>query len=333
MQGIALKQPFHRTYHLDFLKKCLDHRSLQAGKNAQRPRLFRYYVSQASTQPAVLLIDLACCQSSSSTPNDAPESLQPASSSSFQPCRPKVDSQGHFLSTLNPFHILPSDYHDVSAQMSRQPGHPYATLSTRQPLHIDLSDRHTRITDHVSFPSYANGPTGGPIPFPAGTRGFWYYHQPPKASAIAGALRFRVVDNVGHPPDVSRWSEGVDLRCPDGKVWEKPLLAIVKSRPQLSALQTLLLKDGLISPEVVGRCEEILEWRKTLRPNILLSYLDKVFWTPFSSFDRGQFAVVGRTAQRYVKIAPFFKDMRGPKTRAPYTGELHFYPPSHHTRV
>ena len=141
------------------------------------------------------------------------------------------------------------------------------------------------------------------------------------ASPIAGSLRFRLLDNAGHPPDASRWSEGADLLCPDGTVWEKPLLTIVKSRPQLSALQALLLKDGLISPDVVDRCLEILKWRNTLGPNILLSYLDKVFWTPFSSMDRGQFAVAGRTAQRYVKIAPFFRDMRSRKTLTPYTGK------------
>ena len=162
---------------------------------------------------------------------------------------------------------------------------------------------------------------GEPIPFPTGTRGFWYYHQKDMASPIAGSLRFRLFDNAGHPPDVSRWSEGADLLCPDGTVWEKPLLTIVKSRPQLSALQALLLKDGLISPDVVDRCLEILKWKNTLGPNILLSYLVKVFWTPFSSMDRGQFAVAGRTAQRYVKIAPFFRDMRGRKTLTPYTGK------------
>ena len=41
--------------------------------------------------------------------------------------RPQADSYGHFLSTLNPSHILFSDYHDVSANRTR---HSYATLFT-----------------------------------------------------------------------------------------------------------------------------------------------------------------------------------------------------------
>ena len=41
--------------------------------------------------------------------------------------RPQADSYGHFLSTLNPSHILFSDYYDVSANRTR---HSYATLFT-----------------------------------------------------------------------------------------------------------------------------------------------------------------------------------------------------------
>ena len=40
--------------------------------------------------------------------------------------RPQADSYGHFLSTLNLSRILPSDYHDVSANRTR---HSYATHS------------------------------------------------------------------------------------------------------------------------------------------------------------------------------------------------------------
>lgn len=36
------------------------------------------------------------------------------------------------------------------------------------------------------------------FPFPSGTRGVFYYHQPPDRPPVAGELRFRVCDSVSH---------------------------------------------------------------------------------------------------------------------------------------
>uniref|UniRef100_A0A8H7XJ12 Uncharacterized protein n=1 Tax=Psilocybe cubensis TaxID=181762 RepID=A0A8H7XJ12_PSICU len=65
------------------------------------------------------------------------------------------------------------------------------------------------------------------IPFPDGTRGFFYYRQDPRFPLIDGAVRFRVV-----PPDADTFDApgAEDLRTPDGKTWQRKLFFIYLRR-------------------------------------------------------------------------------------------------------
>lgn len=173
---------------------------------------------------------------------------------------------------------------------------------------------------NVGFVFYAKDRKGHVIPFPDDTSGFFYYHKPATASAIAGQIRFRVTST----PDPASWTSGHDLQNPRGLTWEIPLAKITDNYPRLIAIRTLLLHDGLVSPETVNRCELIADWRRKLGSNMLLSHLGESFLVRFSAQDRGRFAVIGRDDQKFVKMRSLFRDMRYPRLDV-YTGKLKHY--------
>ena len=79
------------------------------------------------------------------------------------------------------------------------------------------------------------------IPFPAGTRGFFYYRSPLSTLSLHGSICFRLTQD----PDPSRFNEGADLKLPDGRVWQRKLGS---SKNTLAALTSLLFPDG--TPEI-----------------------------------------------------------------------------------
>lgn len=239
------------------------------------------------------------------------------------------DPRARFISTLDPSRLLHSDYHIISnniylALCPRElwPYEPPSQLG----LESDTDFLHVKkfqspdMEPYVSFVVYTNNRNGASVPFPKGTHGFFYYYRPTAAAPVSGHMRFRIT-STSNP---TSWASGTDLCVPNGLLWKKPLLEIIGNHPKLTALRTLLLADALILPELVKRCTRISEWRRTLGPNIIIYELGQAFWTAFSAFDRGQFVVIGREEQRYVKIESFFRDLRSRPVN-PYSGKYFFF--------
>lgn len=236
-------------------------------------------------------------------------------------------ARARFISTLNPSRLLLADYHIISNSLYSAicprmlwPYEPSSELVRKSgtDTYVKLHESPYKMP-YLSFVGYTNDQKGVEVPFPRGIGGFFYYHQPPAASPASGQLRFRITPSSWP----GSWASGVDLHLPNGLVWKKSLLEILGKHPKLTALHTLLLADGLISSELVQQCKKIMKWRGTLGPNILLFKPGQVFHTAFSAFDKGQFVVVGREAQSYVRIESFFRDLRS-KHVNPYAGDLYF---------
>lgn len=169
---------------------------------------------------------------------------------------------------------------------------------------------------YVSFLPYGASQGIDRVPFPNSQKGFFYYHTKPTPSPYSGQLRFRLTPVA----DPDSWASGSDLLLPNGLPWNKTVFAIATMHPKFTAIRNLMLADGLISSEMVTRCQEVLDWRRSLGPNHLLTDLGQPFVARFQSLDRGQFAIVGREEQKYVRVASFFRDMRN-RLRSPYQGK------------
>lgn len=241
-------------------------------------------------------------------------------------------ARARFISTLNPSRLIASDYQTISGAAyvalcppTLWPHNPSSELCRKSDDGMYVKLDHTLYEKpYVSFVTYKSDLD---IPFPSETSGFFYYHQPTAAPPASGQIRFRITRNR----NPASWGSGMDLYLPNGLVWKKSLLEVTGKHPKLTALRTLLLADKLISPELVERCETIWSWRGELGPNIFLYQPEQVFWTAFSAFDRGQFVVVGREEQKYVRVRSFFRDLRSQPLN-PYSGNLFFQSPVAHYR-
>ena len=88
------------------------------------------------------------------------------------------------------------------------------------------------------------------VQFPPDTAGFLYYHAPPPgAPDIVGELRFRVTNNS----DPSSFAQGHDLLF-KGFNWSLPIMPAVRF---MRVVRQLLLKDGLITEDVIARLKRL----------------------------------------------------------------------------
>lgn len=237
-------------------------------------------------------------------------------------CKPLVYdySRALFVSTLDLKRLSSSDYHVL-------PQRPVLGLSPETPRRdteevssVDYANslKQPHQSPYVSFLAY--GPKEGDIPvrFPPDQRGFFYYHSGSTSSPYAGQLRFRVTQSA----DPGSWTTGSDFLQPNGMPWNKNLFAIATQHPKLTAIREALLADGLITPELVERCRQVWDWRRELGPNLPLTSLRQPFVVKFQALDRGQFAVVGREEQEFVRIEALFRDLRRKRDHSsPYRGK------------
>ncbi|KAF8350382.1 hypothetical protein F5887DRAFT_1069406 [Amanita rubescens] len=89
------------------------------------------------------------------------------------------------------------------------------------------------------------GPTTGKTPFPPNTRGFLYYHVPPKAPPLAGEIRFRCASNVDD------FHCGQDLLSMDKFTPWSIAPYKLTSRSSYATLRGQLMFDNLIPPTML----------------------------------------------------------------------------------
>ena len=116
------------------------------------------------------------------------------------------------------------------------------------------------------------------IPFPSGTKGFFYYHQPPALPPLAGELQFRICD------DVSQFTYGTDLEIESERLWNGPLTNIVMVG-NYKGIWNLLLDEGFVDHELVADIENMKSVgkraRRKTRGGITLYNIDQTFFYQF----------------------------------------------------
>ena len=114
------------------------------------------------------------------------------------------------------------------------------------------------------------------IPYPPGTKGFFYYHQPPALPPLAGELRFRICDTA------SQFANGKDLEVNSGQPWRVTLHSISKSSIY-SYLRDLLLEEGLVDPQLVADLARLRGSGRQSTAAISLYDIDQPFIVDLSS--------------------------------------------------
>ncbi|EJF56131.1 hypothetical protein DICSQDRAFT_175189 [Dichomitus squalens LYAD-421 SS1] len=165
-----------------------------------------------------------------------------------QPERPKRRQKLRKIRTLDPTKLAPSDYVDFS--MLRQPK---VQLLAQSP---DFNDASNALLGRLSATINARGIRDGK--FPPNTAGFLYYHIPPYSPPLAGELRFRITP----APDPASFYEGSDLLTEYGIPWKIPLLHMTDKKGY-TRLQTLLLRDGLVTPQLLDVATSAAETLKS----------------------------------------------------------------------
>ncbi|KAF8347391.1 hypothetical protein F5887DRAFT_29070 [Amanita rubescens] len=118
------------------------------------------------------------------------------------------------ISTLCPKRLKPSDFIDISGLFE-----PVITLPCR--------------TTRLRGLKHDNK-----VPFPPNTRGFLYYHTPPKAPPFVGEIRFRCANSL------QDFSNGKDLLLSDKfNPWSIPLPVLANQTAWLNFRGLLMLDD------------------------------------------------------------------------------------------
>ncbi|KAF9473043.1 hypothetical protein BDN70DRAFT_900084 [Pholiota conissans] len=123
---------------------------------------------------------------------------------------------------------------------------PKSLLSSQQPV-IDFSHTISRTVGDVEF-VYETTANGRRERFPAGTRGFLYYHT--GSTDLAGEVRLRICDNA------NSFAKGHDLLVRGVRPWFIDLLRLVRW-PSYKLLVDILIKDGLVTHHTVDSVRKI----------------------------------------------------------------------------
>jgi len=92
-------------------------------------------------------------------------------------------------------------------------------------------------------------------PFPADTKGFFYYGRDKDMPPISGSLRFRVCENL------AGFDSGHDLLTEMKEPWAVPLIRIVRDRVWAVTLQQLI-NDGQVEERLVHSIKKLqMPWR------------------------------------------------------------------------
>ncbi|KAF5391211.1 hypothetical protein D9757_003076 [Collybiopsis confluens] len=96
------------------------------------------------------------------------------------------------------------------------------------------------------------------------TEGHIYHHIPAERPSLVSELRFRTED-------------GEDYHMPNKIPWSLPIWRIVKN-PELAPIKDLLIKDSIVTPEYIERCERVFPAEfATVPPNRVIYGLRQPF--------------------------------------------------------
>ncbi|KAJ7074843.1 hypothetical protein B0H15DRAFT_792677 [Mycena belliarum] len=177
----------------------------------------------------------------------------------------KFGSRKFLISTLNPSLITPADYMDVSGMAC---------------FNFRYSGSITGVGDpEARRPGLSYVPQDGRfIRFPDKTHGFLYYHSQPHISPLAGSVRFRVTqDNAPFS-----FTGGHDLLTPSGVPWQI-ILPQIACRPVYAWLPQHLLRDRLVTEDLLSRCRDVFRERERMQPFSIVFTFDSTFLVNFSS--------------------------------------------------
>ncbi|KAI0919811.1 hypothetical protein AcV5_001779 [Taiwanofungus camphoratus] len=156
------------------------------------------------------------------------------------------------------------------------------------------------------------------LPFPQGTDGFLYYYSNPRLSPMLGEIRFRITPSSSP----KSFDEGADLLLPRGSPWCIPFLILVTAK-KYQKLREVLLRDGLITNDLVDQCARVIQQTDFLvtRHHRYIHSLKYPFYMDFGSY--GTHRVIGDDKLLHVNLSsPLFQERLWPpfRKRLPYTG-------------
>lgn len=199
------------------------------------------------------------------------------------------------LSTLCPKRLYPSDLTDLSGV-----AHPKVKLPCGKTL------------------LYYHGYQLKFVPFPPGTRGFLYYHSPPKAPPFIGEVRFRLAS------DLDSFHNGVDLLSADKPFpWSISALALA-NQSTYANLRKQLLTDGVVSEAALDKWAEdkLPHEPGRVMGHDVLYYLRQPFFLRFETYRTMFYTATREQIGLCVVLSPL-ADQRGKnKFVVPYSGEL-----------
>ncbi|KAK0440147.1 hypothetical protein EV421DRAFT_2037016 [Armillaria borealis] len=170
----------------------------------------------------------------------------------FGPEHIQTRDRGRVISTLDVECIKSTDIHDLS--FYKKPRIQTIVGNEKCSFRVDY------VTDVLNEKSKY-------LVFPPRTEGFLYYHHQHDSSP--GEVRFCLAN-------ASDINTSMDLLLPNGLPWSIPLWYIV-SAPRYKILLQKLIADGLVSTELVQRCEWMFPaaWaRKRRRATVLVNWND-----------------------------------------------------------
>ncbi|KAI0326429.1 hypothetical protein GY45DRAFT_112890 [Cubamyces sp. BRFM 1775] len=164
------------------------------------------------------------------------------------------------LRTLNRYKVTQEDYVDLSNRscvvldqshgdkQSEQMGQPTQETSLdslpERPVHATISYAERKLVLPHRTRKFER------VPFPANTRGFFYYLPSPQHPA-SGQIRFRL-ESEGNP------MAGTNLLDEYGLPWSIPLLAIAHSK-RLKPLSDVMQRDKSLARPLLDMCEALQE--------------------------------------------------------------------------
>ncbi|KAL6298077.1 hypothetical protein BKA93DRAFT_812686 [Sparassis latifolia] len=216
------------------------------------------------------------------------------SQSATNPPRPK--NCKFVIGTLDPRRVRPQDCMDLS---SRNVPTIYAALS--------------EVQGHGSIRYQLH--RGSIISFPPNTRGFLYYYSPSPETPLAGEVRFRLTQDSS----LTDFASGTDLLLGNGVHWRIPLL-LIASALRYAPMRALLLRDGLVTPDLVDRCIRLYAKDRLLQRSQILHSLDDTILVDLGRQAPTYHLLLGQDELYRFELARVFYDSRSSKVTAPYTG-------------
>jgi hypothetical protein len=150
------------------------------------------------------------------------------------------------------------------------------------------------------------------IPFPAGTAGFLYYHNPLRdVLPMSGEVRFCITPS----DDPSTFASGTDLLNPRSLPWSVPL--ILSKHNWYKPMMDCLLDNNLVTTEIIREC---MAHGYGARQSSIIRSLGQPFSVKMDS-PLVTIIIIAKDECRRASMPGFFKHRHGSLV-APYSGWL-----------